>query len=479
VTTGDVRRILEDLDTSWAGGPAVEQAEVVTSPAPMTEKPPVLEPGATNGAQLVDLDAAAAGAAGGARDRVAAFALVEAGIEPPDELSPWLIDEAAGAAIDESPPVAFGQLGSRVNGYTLPSVQPPPGARSETAELDGAWDPVDVDAVLADDPNARVEACILRRSDGVGLLYAGQVNGLVGEPESLKSWLALVACVQELEAEHHVVYVDLEDNARSVILKRLHRDLGVDAARLRTFFHYIRPEEPITKGDTRTRLLAAAAAWSPSLAVVDGVTEALALHGLSSVSDVDIASLAALLTRPLADLGAAVLPVDHVVKDPEQRGRWATGSQHKLSAVGGAAYGIHVVRVARRGAQDGLSRVVVTKDRQGAVRPHATAGGTVADLHFGSSQDGVVSWRLEPPEAGKDAAAFRPTHLMERVSGWLEGQVAERSQNEIVASVTGKERAILAAIRCLVDDGFVVTNTGPRGAKLHRSARPFREAGDD
>jgi AAA domain len=357
----------------------------------------------------------------------------------------------------------------RREGDPFHSDQPTATGRSEPV---GAWDPVDVAEVLADDPNTRVEATILRRSDGVGLLYAGQVNGLVGEPESLKSWLALVGCLQELERERHVFYIDLEDNPQSVILKRLHRDLGVAAGRLRTFFHYFRPDEPITNRDARARLLAAAAKWSPSFAVVDGVTEALSLHGLSSASDVDVAALAALLTRPLADLGAAVLPVDHVVKDAEQRGRWPTGSQHKLSAVGGAAYAIHVVQVARRGAQDGLSRVVVTKDRPGAVRSHATAGGTVAEFHFGSSADGVVRWRLDPPDEGP----FRPTHLMERVSRYLEGETEERSQAAILKAVTGKESATKAAIGCLLKEGFVVTSDGPHGATLHRSVRPFREA---
>ena len=376
--------------------------------------------------------------------------------------------------------VAFGRLDQRIAsipGITMPPVQPTTGARE--AEFAGAWDPVDVTAVLADDPSARIEACVLRRADGVGLLYAGHVNWFSGEPESLKSWLALVACVQELEAERHVVYIDLEDNARSVILKRLHHDLGVDAERLTRFFHYIRPDEPITKGDSRSRLLAAAASWAPSLVVIDGVTEALSLHGLSSNSDVDIAALAALLARPLAEVGAAVLLIDHVVKDPEQRGRWPTGSQQKLAGVGGAAYGIRSVQVARRGANDGLSRVVVTKDRQGGVRPHASARGIVADFHMASSELGRVSWRLAPPEAVKEVTDVRPTYLMDRVSRWLEGQHTERSQNEILACVKGKERAILAAIRCLVGEGFVVATSGPRGAKLHRSTRPFRAEGDD
>ena len=355
--------------------------------------------------------------------------------------------------------------------------QPAPnGSHAQPAAADrGAWEWVDVAAVLANDPGARAAATVLLRSDGVGLLYAGRINSLAGEAESLKTWLALVACAQELRAGRHVLYLDFEDDAGSVIRSRLHHDLGVPADRLTELLHYVRPDEPITTNGARARLLADAAAWSPTLAVVDGITEALSLHGLSSNADVEIASLTSLLTRPLADLGAAVAGLDHVAKDPEQRGRYAIGSQHKLSAVSGAAYGIQSISPARRGTQDGLSRLVVAKDRPGGVRPHATAVGTVADFRFGSDGDGLVSWRLDPPDVTQATEPFRPTHLMERVSRYLEDATEDQSQRAIVRAVRGKDEAVIPAIRCLVAEGFVATSVGENRAVLHRSERPFRE----
>jgi hypothetical protein len=314
------------------------------------------------------------------------------------------------------------------------------------------------------------------RSDGVGLLYRGRINSLAGEAESLKTWLALAACAQELRAGCHVLYIDFEDDAESVIRSRLHHDLAVASDRLVELLHYVRPDEPITANGARARLLADAAAWSPTVAVVDGITEALSLHGLSSNADVEIASLTSLLTRPLADLGAAVAVLDHVAKNPEQRGRYAIGSQHKLSAVSGAAYGIQCINPARRGAQDGLSRLVVTKDRPGGVRPHATAVGIVAEFHLGSNEDGLVSWRLDPPGASRSAEPFRPTHLMEGVSQYLEESTEDQSQRAITRAVRGKGEAVIIAIRCLISEGFVSTRIGENRALLHRSERPFREA---
>jgi hypothetical protein len=48
-----------------------------------------------------------------------------------------------------------------------------------------------------------------------------------------------------------------------------------------------------------------------------------------------VASWLELLPRWAARLGAAVLVLDHVVKNVETRGRWATGSQHKLAGLDG------------------------------------------------------------------------------------------------------------------------------------------------
>ena len=69
--------------------------------------------------------------------------------------------------------------------------------------------------------------------------------------------------------------------------------------------------------------------------VIDGVTEAMTMHGLELKDNADVAKFVELLPRPLARMGAAVVLVDHVAKDTGGRGRFAIGAPHKLAGIDG------------------------------------------------------------------------------------------------------------------------------------------------
>ena len=232
-----------------------------------------------------------------------------------------------------------------------------------------------------------------------------------GEPEACKGWLALAASDEVLDSGGRVVYVDFEDSAASVVSRLV--ALGVEPDAIRDRFVYVRPDEPL---EDAGRADLEAAANGAQLAVLDGVTEALSLHGLDLASNSDVAAWLDLLPRPLARAGAAVLMIDHVVKDRENRGRYAIGAQHKLAGVD-CAYSVSVIEPFGRG-RDGRVKVTVTKDRPGHVRSFADEG-RVAEARLCSHDDGSVTVTLEAPEG---AAAFRPTTLMERVSRAVEDE---------------------------------------------------------
>lgn len=348
-----------------------------------------------------------------------------------------------------------------------------------TASLDdevarvSTWDQVNLAAVLAGDGEVPEPVC-LTRMDGVALLYPGKVHTLNAEPEAGKSWIGQGACAQEIMAGHHAVYVDFEDDAAAVVGRML--ELGCQPAEIIEFFHYVRPDEALD-ASARIRIGALCDAYHPTVAVVDGVTEALSLNGWKSNVDVDVAGFFAALPRPLARSGAAVLLLDHVTKDKETRGRWGIGSQHKLAGVDGATYGLDAVKPFSRG-NSGLGRLWIYKDRHGKVRPHAAGQKLIAEVHFVSLEEGgVVSVELRPPTAQSGDGAFRPTGYMERVSRVLElsGGVA-MSTNDVEAAVRGKAKMIGAALLALVSEGFADVDPGARGARMYRSTRPFREA---
>jgi hypothetical protein len=84
-------------------------------------------------------------------------------------------------------------------------IEPPSSwrARDLTAVLEGIWSPP--------------EPTVGRRTDGRGLLYAGKSHMVIGETEAGKGWFALVVSFTELDAGHHVLYVDFEDDEGTVV----------------------------------------------------------------------------------------------------------------------------------------------------------------------------------------------------------------------------------------------------------------------
>lgn len=338
------------------------------------------------------------------------------------------------------------------------------GAGTPGGDLPSSWTPVDLDAVLdgreVDKPPTR-----LLRTDGVPLLYAGKVHAISGEPESCKGWLALAAAAETMAGGETVFYVDFEDSAGGVVGRLL--SLGVDPDTIRRLFVYVRPSEPLD-----------AHGWAAlggidaiGLGVIDGITEAMVLHGLSPDDNSDIAKWRSLLPRPLAAAGASVLEVDHVTKNPDSRGRFAIGGQHKLAQLDGAAYGVRVIDTFGRG-RTGKVKIVCHKDRPGHVRAHEDDDKCVAVMTLTSVGDeGAVRVALEPPG---DAQAWRPTHLMEKASHLIETYPGA-GKRQIRDGVAARGEWVDAALLALSAEGYITVTPDGKSHK-HFSVRPFRKA---
>jgi hypothetical protein len=324
------------------------------------------------------------------------------------------------------------------------------------------WTPVALQDVLdgrATDP----PPVFLRRDDGRGLFYAGGVHALFGEPEACKGWIALHTAAECLDDGGRVLYVDFEDSPASVVGRLLAIGANRDAVLER--FVYVRPDEPLVEAAVREFK---AACHGVTLAILDGVTEALTLHGLDLASNTDVAKWLDKLPRPLARAGAAVLMIDHVTKDREQRGRYAIGAQHKLAGVD-CAYAVKVLEPFARG-RDGKVHITVTKDRPGHVRGSAVDG-RVADVLLTSSPDGGVTVTVQSA-AESSPATFRPTVLMERVSRAVEEHPG-LSKRAIRDAVRGRAKHVDLARELLTAEGFITTRRDGQ-ADRYESVRLFR-----
>lgn len=321
------------------------------------------------------------------------------------------------------------------------------------------------------------------RTDGVGVLYPGRMNTVAAESEAGKTWFALILVLQELNRGNHVVYMDFEDEASGVVGRLLKMGGGINDILER--FHYIRPEEALSTVDLLD--LREVLTLTPALAVVDGVTEGMSLHGLNINDNKDVAVFGRRVLRPLQDSGSAVVTLDHVVKSADNRGRYAIGGVHKLNGLNGVMYLMENVTPFGIGVK-GVSRVRIAKDRPGQLRkeslPHKSGLYWFADLVVDATEADLIEAVLYPPIQSDDVPAEESAEEAQKAKA--EADIKERaeavlavlaksaeplSKTSIEELVEGRASVTRRALTRLVHEGRVEVTTGPRNAVLHRVAR--------
>lgn len=337
------------------------------------------------------------------------------------------------------------------------------------AETLSTLDVADIPAILAGNLQPE-QPTILCRSDGGGLLYPGKMHVFQSEPSSGKSWLALYAVIEVLDLGGSAGYLDFEDTPIG-ILTRL-RNLGASEEALSQRFYYANPTGRFGPAE-RLSFFAALDRLNMDLVVIDGVGESLSREGFSEDKADDVIRWTDILPRPIARTGAAVLMLDHVAKDPEQRGRWARGSGAKLAAVDGATYQIKV-RVPFSRHRSGRFDLIVAKDRPGGV---GAIGQNVATVHVEPHAGGeLVTIRIEPhtdDQAPTDT--WKPTIIMGKVHQALEDASVPMTATGLTALVHSDKPALVKeAIARLIAEGFIGW-TGKRPKAL-RILKPYTDA---
>ena len=278
-------------------------------------------------------------------------------------------------------------------------------ARLERLAASTSWEPVRADALrdILRGGIDRPAPSMFKRDDGAALVYPGRTHLFIGETESLKTWAALVAIAQEIRAGNACLLFDMEDEPVTAV-ERLDQ-LGLSEDEIAEGLIYVSPSTPWDQ-----------VAWDHldqrigmsdrpvTLAVVDSMTEAMAAEGLDPDRGTDVSSFYHLLPVFLTNRhDMAVIIIDHVTKSHESRGRWAIGSERKVSGITGAALAFEVRTPFGRG-MTGKVRVTISKDRPGSVRPSAV-GKALGVMSFDSDPGtGAVSVSFASPSEDKGAS---------------------------------------------------------------------------
>lgn len=340
------------------------------------------------------------------------------------------------------------------------------GALAVDGESGSTLDIADVAALLATDLKPE-RALYLTRSDGLALLYAGKIHCLQAEPSSGKSWIAALAIAEVLELGGHAVCMDHEDTAVGWLGRLL--AIGCKPAAIAARFHYLQPvgaHGPVERAQLN-RLLDDV---NPDLVIIDGVGESLSRNGLSEDKADDILKWSDMLPRPIAATGATVLMIDHVAKDPEQRGRWARGSGAKLGAVDGATYQVKVVQPFSRKKAGGV-KLVIAKDRPGGVGAIGDTAAVITIEPHGDGERVVLT-------VGTDTATLpatdrhKPTMVMAQIAHEIETATVRLTSTALRALIPQPhDRTFSEALARLISEGFVTEST--RRPKTLRLVRPY------
>lgn len=316
---------------------------------------------------------------------------------------------------------------------------------------------------------------VCHRTDGHALFYPGKVNGIFGDPEGGKTWLAQCAIVEALNTGGTAAMIDVDHNgpdhtAARLLLLGARIDHIADPDR----FRYYEPED----GDQLLAAVTDLVARRPTVALIDSLGEVFPMLGVNTNDGDEITTaMRTVCTRP-ATAGSCVITIDHLPKSHEARATgYAIGSIAKKRMIRGS-YLRADVRVQPAPGARGLVTLRIEKDTAGELRK-ASGGAYAGTLTLDSTQPHITTWSIGREEMPKnDDGTLRPTSLMERVSRHIE-QNDQCTFTDIKEAVTAKDKWLRDAISILVHEGFVARIDGARRAKLHHSIAPYREAEDD
>ena len=306
--------------------------------------------------------------------------------------------------------------------------------------MQSSWERRDLSSALSGEGVPPPGVC--RLATGAALFYEGRINGMHGEPECGKSWIAWITVAQLLGEGRRACYLDYEDTELGAVTRL--RALGVpDDLIVSDLFAYVRPEEPITR-DTE-RPFGALVGCDFAAVVVDSANESMVLEGLDPNDNKESGLWMRRVIRPFMEAGAAVILIDHVAKNKETRGNWAIGAQQKRAMIRGASYAVENRKPFGRGLE-GQAVITLAKDTPGAVRERLAGRTSVADLTIISDPvSGRVHYELSAP------VGYR-VQLREKIRSYL---IVNPGAGKRAMRDLGKSDVVDDLLVELIDEGAV------------------------
>lgn len=290
------------------------------------------------------------------------------------------------------------------------------------------------------------------------LLYAGRINALNGESGSGKSWVAMQTAAEVMSDGGHVIYVDLEDHAGSVVAR--FRDLGLPDPVIVQHLHYINPDRALTE-DSAAYVDRLITEHAVELVVIDSIGELMSLQGVKD-DDQEVAAMYRAIPRRWANLGPCILVLHHVPKSNDRNPLYGIGSQRHRAAIDGAAYMVEQIAPFATG-RSGQMRLVTAKDRNGWYPTGSTAA--IIDVEAGDR----LTLTIRAPGKREDVVktGSRPDSIMAAVTAWLYRQPQRTAHLYAMrqAKLCSSSATLAIALETLATEGYIAKEATVRRGK--------------
>jgi KaiC/GvpD/RAD55 family RecA-like ATPase len=310
-------------------------------------------------------------------------------------------------------------------------------------------------------------------------LYPGRLTQLQGEPESGKTWIAMLMIKERVEAGEDVIYLD-EEGGLEIVTERLVA-LGADPDAVVEHLHYF-PFESRRWDAADLAALDQLIADTPgcTLAVLDSLPDFLTAANMSEDSSTDVTRFVNSVCARFRAADIAQLLLDHLPKPPaDSRGRrkqsrYSRGSGAKLAKADVTLLVEAEVPFTR--TTSGVLHLWCTKDRRGRLdiprigNPPVALAVTVAD-------GTVTITEAEPADddtPGWDGPAECMAVLLDILT---DAWPTEYSGTQLVAQVPinghhFREKTIREAAERLALDGTINARSGPHKGRYYSATGP-------
>ena len=299
----------------------------------------------------------------------------------------------------------------------------------------------------------KIEPKYFKDSEGQFVFVPGSIHWLYGKPGTMKSFLAITACV-----ESNGIYIDFE-NGEKKMSNRVQEMGYFNKPGIRPGFYY-----PESYQDLQNKIKDIKK-MSPTVVVIDAFSMLAGMCNLNIESNTDVVKLISEVINPLKIAGHAVIVIDHVTKNGSNHD-YPIGSESKK------AQSDVLLRV-EYDSKTGKHQIFVCKDRdyvyEGRTFDKSGSNGEIrlyGTLELDQHTRAIIQ-RVNIEETRANWKKASPVNTMKQRIMELE-EISSLNQTDLKRKLGGKEEIFRKAKNELINEGYLEkkSSKGPNGGTI-------------